>query len=141
MTKLRPLALLLVLALPAFAELPPEVYLAMQQASPEVLHIEILSVDIDRDFHKPDGCGFFEFEIDRNLTVKAKVLSVIRSRSGVRPGAMLEIKYTSVRRCEGFTGPRSIPLLYEKDRVFAYLTKTNRGFEPAARGASFESKR
>ena|ERR671924_119259 len=99
---MRVLTAFLLLATPAFAELPPEVYLAMQQASPEVLHIEILSVDIDRDFHKPDGC---------------------------------------VRHCEGFVGPRSIPLLYEKDRVYAYLTKTNRGFEPAARGASFESMR
>ena len=121
----------------ALGELAPEVYQAMQQAAPEVLQLEILSVEIDRDFHKPDGCGFFEFEITRNVVVEAKVLSVVRSRIGIRPGAVLRIPYTSVKRCEGFSGPRSLLLLSEKDRVYAYLAKTERGLAPAARGASF----
>lgn len=135
------IAALIAMSPAALGELAPEVYRAMQQASPELLHLEILSVEIDRDFHKPDGCGFFEFEIERNVVVKAKVLSVIRSRAGVRPSAVLEIEYTSVKRCSGFSGPRSIPVLSEKDRVCAYLEKTSRGFAPAARGASFEIHR
>ncbi|HEX6095288.1 MAG TPA: hypothetical protein VF432_03105 [Thermoanaerobaculia bacterium] len=136
------LVALFVFAAPlALGELAPEVYKAMQQAAPEVLYLEVTEVDIDRDFHKPSGCGFFEFEVLRNVTAKAKVLRVVRSRSGVRPGAVITVPYQSLRQCSGFSGARPIPLLEEGMKTYAYLTAARRGFEPAARGASFSPER
>ena len=131
------IAIFLAAAPIAFGEIAPEVYAAMQRDAPELLQIEVLSADIDREWHKPDSCGFFEFEIERTVVVKARVHAVIRSRANVRSGAIIEIPYTSVKRCSGYAGPRSIALLSKRDRVLAYLMKSDRGFAPAARGASF----
>jgi hypothetical protein len=132
-------ALFATAALNAFAELPPEVYRELQQKSPELVQIVVTDAEIDRDFHKPRGCGFFEFEIERHVVVKARVTSVVRSASGLRPGMAIEIRYSSTRHCEGWAGPRPIPVLDEDQRVFAYLRKAGSGYVPAARGASFEA--
>jgi hypothetical protein len=125
----------------AFGELAPEVYQAMQRAAPEVLYVEVLDVDIDRKLHKPSGCGFFEFEVERNVTMQVKVLRVVRSRTGVRPGTVITVPYQSIRQCSGFSGARPIPLLEEGTKTYAYLTAGRRGFGPAARGASFPPQR
>ncbi len=120
-----------------FGEIAPEVYQAMQRAAPEVLYIEVTDVDIDRDLHKPSGCRFFELEVERKVVAQAKVLRVVRSRTGVRPGTTISVTYTSLRQCSGFTGPRPIPVLEEGKKTYAYLASAKRGFEPAALGASF----
>jgi hypothetical protein len=127
----------LLIATAAFAEVAPEVYEEMQRKAPEVLQLEVVDVDVDRELRKPYGCRFFEFEVSRHVTVKAKVLSVVRSRSGVRAGSVIEIEYESLRQCSGWSGPRPIPLLVKKERVRAYLEKGEGGFAPAAMGASF----
>lgn len=141
MSKKRILAVVLLAALPAVAELAPEVYAALQQKAPEVLSLQVVEVKIDRDWHKPDGCGFFEFEVERDVVVQARVLAVTRSESGLRPGTVIQIPYESIRRCSGYSGARSIPLLEEEEKVVAYLAKNGRYYAPAARGASFESLR
>lgn len=135
------LAALLFLAVPiALGELAPEVYLALQRDAPELVQLEIVDVEIDRELKKPRGCGFFEFEVVRHVTAKAKVMKVIRSRSGVKPGATIEVRYVSLKQCEGWTGARPIPLLDEDTRVYAWLVYTGRRFAPAARGASFAAE-
>lgn len=131
------LAVLLFVASTAMGELAPEVYRALQRDAPELLQIEVTDVEIDREFRKPRGCGFFDFEVVRDVTAKAKVVKVIRSRAGVRPGATIDIRYASLSPCEGWVGPRPIPVLDEGTRVYAYLVHTGRRFAPAARGASF----
>ena len=133
------LAVCIAVALTTYAELAPEVYRAMQRDSPELVQIVVTDTDIDRDFNKPRGCGIFEFEIERDVVLKARVTSVVRSASGLRPGMAIVIRYSSTRHCEGWVGPRPIPVLDEDQRVFAYLKKTGSGYEPAARGASFEA--
>ena len=139
MTHIARLAILIAIAPFAFAELAPEVYRAMQQQAPELLYVEVTDVDIDRDFRKPSGCGFFEFEITRNVVLQAKVLRVMRSASNVKPGTMISVRYASLKQCEGWVGARPIPLLDEDQKVYAYLSRAERGFVPAARGASFAS--
>ena len=137
---LRRVALLLAICmatLAALGELAPEVYAALRREAPEVLYVEVIGVDVDRDLHKPPGCGFWELEVERHVTVQAKVLRVVRSRTGVRAGRRLSVRYRSLRRCSGFSGPRSIPVLDEGTKTYAYLTKVGRRFSPAARGASF----
>jgi hypothetical protein len=132
---------LLAVSVPLFGELAPEVYEQMQREAPELLQVEVAGVDFDRELGHPQGCGLFEFEVSKHAVVKAKVVAVTRTRAGVKPGDVIEIRYTSVKRCSGFAGPRSIPMLAKGDRVQAWLAKGTRSFEPAARGASFEKWR
>jgi hypothetical protein len=134
-------ALLLAASAALLGELAPEVYQEMQRNAPELLQLEVTSVDVDRELRKPRGCPFFEFEVERHVTVDAKVLAVVRSRTGVRPGAVIRIAYTSTRRCSGWNGAGPIPVLAKKARVYAYLAKAEEGFAPAAWGASFTDRR
>lgn len=129
------LVLLLLVSLAATAELAPEVYEKMQREAPELFSIQVTDVEVDRSFRM---CSLFDWEVTRRVDLKAKVVSVTRTRSGVKPGAVIEVKYMSLSPCEGWNGARPIPLLSEGDRVPAYLAKSGAHFEPAARGASFE---
>jgi hypothetical protein len=120
-----------------FAELPPSVYEDLQRAAPEALSIQVMDVEIHRSIAKPSACSFFDFEIRRAARARARVFGVIRSQSGVRPGDVITIDYTSVKPCYGVNGPRPIELLKEGDRVNAFLIKSGNVFVPAARGATF----
>jgi hypothetical protein len=133
--------LLLIAAEGALAELPPFVYEDLQRKAPEVLYIQVSSTDVHRSLAKPHGCAFFDFEIVRQVNVEARVIRVIRSAVGVRPGDKIEIDYTSVNRCSGWSGPRSIQMLRDGDQVYAFLSRGDRAgsFVPAARGATFSS--
>jgi hypothetical protein len=133
------IAILLILATAVLADLSPDVYKDLQRKAPEVLYIQVSSVDLHRRFAKPSGCAFFDFEVIRNVTVEARVVRVVRSQTGVHAGDVIEIEYSSIRRCSDWNGPRSMHLLREGDRVYAFLSRRGRtaSFEPAARGATF----
>jgi len=133
------IAILLMIAAPVLAELPPDVYKDMQRKAPEVLFIQVSSVRVHRRFAKPSGCAFFDFEVIREVKVDARILRVARSETRVHAGETIEIEYSSISRCSGWDGPRSIQLLESGDRVYAFLTRRGRtaSFEPAARGATF----
>jgi hypothetical protein len=133
------IVILLLIATADLAELPPDVYKDMQRKSPEVLYIQVSSVQVHRSFAKPSGCAFFDFEVIREIKIEARVLRVVRSETGVHPGDTIEIEYSSISRCSGWDGPRSIQLLESGDRVYAFLARRGRAasFEPAARGATF----
>ena len=133
------IAIFLMIATAVLAELSPDVYRDLQRKAPEVLYIQVSSVDVHRRFAKPSGCPFFDFEVIREVKVNARVLRVARSATGVRPGDVIEIEYSSINRCSGWSGPRSIQMLRNGDRVYAFLARRRRtaGFEPAARGATF----
>jgi hypothetical protein len=132
---------LLTIATAALAELPPDVYKSMQRKAPEVLYIQVSSVHVHRKFAKPSGCPFFDFEVIREVKVDARVLRVVHSETGVHTGDLIKIEYSSVSRCSGWDGPRSIQMLQSGDRVYAFLTRRGRTtfFEPAARGATFST--
>jgi hypothetical protein len=128
---------LLLIAATVVAELSPEVYRDLQRKSPEVLHIQVSAVDIHRRFAKPAGCEFFDFEVIREVRVEARVLRVVRSESRIRAGDVIAIAYSSINRCSGWSGPRSMTVLRNGDRVYAFLVRRGSSFEPAARGATF----
>jgi hypothetical protein len=132
---------ILLIATAVMAELSPEVYRDLQRKSPEVLYIQVSAVDVHRRFAKPSGCEFFDFEVIREVRVQARVLRVIRSESHVRAGDVIEIGYSSINRCSGWSGPRSVPMLRNGDHVYAFLVRRGHAasFEPAARGATFSA--
>lgn len=134
-----PIAILLIFATAVRADLSPDVYKDLQRTAPEVLYIQVSSVDVHRRFAKPSSCSFFDFEVIRDVRVAARVLRVVRSGTGIRAGDVIEIDYSSVSSCSGVNGPRSIQMLRNGDRLYAFLARHGRGrvFEPAARGATF----
>jgi hypothetical protein len=134
-----PIAILLTIATVVLAELPPDVYKDLQRKAPEVLYIQVSSVRVHRTFAKPAGCGFFDFEVIREVKAEARVLRVVRSENRVHPGDVINVEYSSISRCSGWDGPRSIPMLASGDRVYAFLARRGHtaSFEPAARGATF----
>jgi hypothetical protein len=134
-----PIAILLTIATVVLAELPPDVYKDLQRKAPEVLYIQGLSVQVHRTFAKPPGCAFFDFEVIREVRAESRVLRVVRSESRVHAGDLIAIEYSSISRCSGWDGPRSIQMLASGDRVYAFLARRGRtaSFEPAARGATF----
>lgn len=133
------ISIFLILAAAVMADLSPDVYKDLQGKAPEALYIQVSSVDVHRSFAKPSGCSFFDFEVIRNVKVDARVVRVIRSETGVHPGDVIEIEYSSISRCSDWNGPRSIPLLRKSDLAYAFLARRGRtaSFEPAARGATF----
>jgi hypothetical protein len=133
------IAILLILATAVLADLSPDVYKELQRKAPEVLYIEVSAVDVHRSFAKPSGCSFFDFEVIREVKVEARVARTVRSETGIHPGEVIEIEYSSISRCSDWNGPRSIQLLRKGDRVYAFLSRRGRtaSFEPAARGATF----
>ena len=135
------IAILLIVATSVLADLSPDVYKDLQRKAPEVLYIQVSSVDVHRTFAKPSRCSFFDFEVIREVRVAARVLRVVRSGTGIRAGDVIEIGYSSVSSCSGVNGPRSIPVLRNGDRIYAFLARRGRTpvFEPAARGATFSS--
>jgi hypothetical protein len=133
-------AIVILAALAIFAEISPEEYRKMQQASPDVVYIQVSSVDLHRHIAKGSGCSWWDFEMRRDATVEARVLDVVRTASGLRRGATITIKYTSIKRCYGWNGARSNELLQPNERVYAFLQRDAGGvYVPAARGASFSS--
>lgn len=133
------IVILLIVSTAALADLSPDVYKDLQRKAPEVLSIQVSSVDVHRSFAKPSGCAFFDFEVIRNVNVEARVIRVVRSATGVHPGDVIEIEYSSISRCSDWNGPRSIPLLRKGEMVYAFLARRGRtaSFDPAARGATF----
>lgn len=129
----------LIAALTLFAEISPEEYAKMQRAAPEIVLVQIADVTIHRSLAKPAGCSWFDFEVHRNVRLQARVMRVVHTSTNLHPGSTITIDYLSVNRCSGFQGPRSIEVLHAGQQVYAYLTKANDVYEPAARGASFSA--
>ena len=133
------IAILLIVTTAVLADLSPDVYKDLQRKAPEVLYIQVSSVNVHRRFAKPSSCSFFDFEVIREVKVEARVIRIVRSGTGIRAGDVIEIDYLSISSCSGVNGPRSIPMLRNGDRVYAFLARRGRtkSFEPAARGATF----
>jgi hypothetical protein len=106
------------------AELPPGSYDTLRVEAPEALLIEVLGVKKAAKGNATE------------VVAMARVLHVERTKAGLRPGAMVEIRYIHLNT--PIPGPRPVPLLAEKAIVPAFLKKgEGKDFEPAAYGMSF----
>jgi len=113
------------------AELPPSVYEARQKSAPELLNIEILRVEIEPG-DAPER---------QNVRIMALVNKVTRTATDVKEGGLINIFYTVTARQNGWAGPGEIPILEEKDKTVAYLTKVEASDEyaPAAGAMTFRN--
>ena len=118
-------------ALSTHAELPPSVYKDLQDKSPEALTIKVESVRISTT----DEPRFKRLDI----TAEARVETVIRSASGLKPGDAIRISYVRLDHKQPLAGP-SEPDILQKGRSYpAFLAKAEKDdvYTMAARGYSF----
>ena len=113
------------------AELPPYVYKEWQQKAPESLVIKILSVKTE----ETDEPRLARVAV----TLEARVERVSRSRSGLKPGEVIRIRYEHRRHKEPLAGPSEVPVLKKGRSYPAYLKRGEMKGEytPAAGGYSF----
>lgn len=115
---------------PARAEIAPEYYARDQAKAPERLTLKVRSVDTS-------ACPF-EMCDSQDVTATAEVTEVIRSASGLKPGAVITLKWKRVVPSRGWSGPRPLRALAVGESVPAWLHKSEaEHYEPAARGYSF----
>jgi len=119
-------------ATPAKAELPPDVYAHYQAEAPEVLQIRVEQVA-----SKP--VSLFDWS-KRTESVQATVLKVTRSKSGVKKGDRISIRYERLIPKGGWAGPSPAPPLEKGQEYPAYLEKAQDGtFGLGAKGKSFSA--
>jgi hypothetical protein len=118
-------------ALSTHGELPPSVYKELQEKSPEALTIKVESVRI---------LTTDEPKLKRlDITAKARVETVTRSASGLKPGDAIRIIYAHLEHKQPLFGP-SEPAVLEEGRSYpAFLSKAEKDgfYTAAARGFSF----
>jgi hypothetical protein len=118
-------------ALSTHGELPLSVYKDLQEKSPEALTIKVKSVRISTT----DEPRFKMLDI----TAEARVETVIRSASGLKPGDAIRITYVHLDHKQSLAGP-SEPDALQKGRSYpAFLAKAEKDeiYTTAARGYSF----
>ncbi|MFZ5628484.1 MAG: hypothetical protein ACOY5B_05105 [Spirochaetota bacterium] len=126
---------LLVCATAIAAEIHPMYYAGQQRSAPEFLAIVVEAVE-------PKTLPRDEYVATR---VRAKVNRVARSRSRIKRGAAIEIRYTIFQPRAGYAGPMPMPHLKAGDRHVFYgrvMERTKEGLwvlEPVAGGRSFDT--
>lgn len=111
------------------AELPPMAYQEMQRTAPEALAIRVLSVKtVARKC--PEGTNIA-------VTVVARVATVERSASDLRPGMRITIVYKHCRRDRAIFGASEVPILEKGKSCVAFLEQDGAVYHPAAGGFSF----
>jgi hypothetical protein len=112
------------------AELPPQAYIEQQQKAGEELRIRV-------DDLASVSKGLFNRSSFTD-TVKATVLEVVRSKSGVKKDDVISITYQRLVPDNSRAGPSPVPKLKEGNEYTAFLTKGADGkFTIAAQGMSF----
>ncbi|MBR56759.1 MAG: hypothetical protein CMH54_01740 [Myxococcales bacterium] len=116
----------------AAAVINPKLLKQAQNNAPEQLILQVLKVTVDKKGR------------DWKVLATARVQEVKASRSGLKVGAEITIRYTSRRPPErpGWTGPKPTPVL-SKGLIGAYLNGPGRdgAYRPAARSRSFTAPR
>jgi hypothetical protein len=111
----------------ALAELPPGAYQQLRSNAPEALKIKVLKVHTQG--LKPNTL---------KVEVQAKVLSVVRSASKLKPGSMIRIVYEVDKQVPQRVGPRAVPVLKAGLLYAAFLAQDDKIYTPAAYGDSFD---
>src|SRR4051812_19619609 len=83
------------------AELPPSAYEKMQSEAPEVLRLHVLRVEV-----QPTDAAAI-----REVTMLAEATKVGRSKTKLKPGDMITVKYRITTHESGWVGPGEVPIL------------------------------
>ena len=115
----------------ASAELPPSAYKERQEKAPEALVIRVRSVS------KRETNDEKWRQID--FTIEAEVQKVEHSATKLKPGTIIQIRYSQHQYREPIAGPSEVPALKEGQVCPAYLSGDGKAYSPAAGGYSFET--
>jgi hypothetical protein len=112
------------------AELPPSAYEKMQSEASEVLRVHVLRVDVQ----PTDDAAI------REVTMLAETIKVGRSKTKLKSGDMITIKYRITTHEPGWVGPGEVPVLKDDQETVAYLAPVTgaQEYAPAAGAMSFE---
>jgi hypothetical protein len=124
------IVLLIAMVLKASGELPPSVYKDLQANSPEALTILVEGVRVS----STQGKTATKLEI----TAEARVETIQRSASGLKPGDVIRIRYVHRDNKPPLPGP-SEPEILTKNRIYpAFLIRSEKEvYTTAAGGYSF----
>ena len=105
--------------------------------APEAVAITVLSVGLKekRRAVEPGGTSVLY-----DVAIKARVTKVVRSASGLVPGAVIPIRYESWKHTEPVMGPAELFVLKKGESWYAYLSRDGSEYSPAAGAASFSSR-
>jgi hypothetical protein len=117
----------------SWAELPPSAYKQMQQKAPEVLVIKVDTVQT-KILEQPKR------KLIR-VSAQAQVREVFRSKTGLKPGAVIRIRYEHSQFKTPMPGPSQIPILKPGEVFPAYLIRdqNKKEYLPTAGGYSFNT--
>lgn len=117
------------------ADYPPSVYVEMQESAPEVFRIQVQQVHTEPTTQMT--AAFHPILVD----VKAKVVEVLRTASGVKAGEDIPIRYISFGNPPGVVGLVGPEILEAQTAYMAYLQldQEQNAFVIAAKGESFVS--
>ena len=124
-----PAALVITLSSASYAALPPAAYQAWQKEAPEYVAIKVRSVKTSETDERDS--------VKVAVTAEVQVKQVRRSRSGLKVGDVIVIRYERQTFKKPMPGPASVPLLVKGQDCPAYLKKLSKGYEPAAGAYSF----
>lgn len=124
------------------AELPPDVYREMQAEAPESLVITVQGVHA---IQRKQSWGQRTY-----VTVSARVKQVHRSKSKLKTGRLIYIRYTRDQHNSPMAGPGLVPLLRRGQTCPAFLKFSGKGtgnreakriyYAPAAGSHSFNAR-
>jgi len=119
---------LLLVASSASAVINPKILKRSRDRASEKLVLNVLKVTVARK------------GLSSDVTAKAKVQLVRQSRTGLKKGDKITIKYTSRSLPKRATGPKPTPII-SKGKIGAFLHGSKGTYFPAARSMSFVSAR
>ena len=114
-----------ILARSTLAEISTDAYTQMRSNAPESLKIRVIKVKTQK---LPNSLM---------VDVQAKVISVGRSKSKLKPGSLIKIRYESIIPQPGWVGPHPTAVL-KKAVYSALLTQDGKVYVPAAYSQSFD---
>lgn len=122
-----------VLAPSARAELPPSAYEELKASATDVVEIEVSRVALNRR----DGQNLR----DISVYADARVTGVTRSKSGLKVGQKISLRYLTFEFLRSaWTGPGPALTVEQGKRYRAWLKKGGPHFYIAAKGRSLEEK-
>jgi hypothetical protein len=123
----------LTLSTHSWAELPPSAYRQLQKNAAEVLVIKVDTVQTKTQ-EQPKR------KLIR-VNAQAQVREVFRTKTGLKPGALIQIRYEHSQFKNPMPGPSQIPILKPGQVLPAYLMvdRNKKEYLPVAGGYSFNT--
>lgn len=129
--------------------LPPNAYQQWKESAPEVATLEVLSAETQPSVSETAGTKVQLRRTEISVDVRARILTVERTATGLQPGAAIGLRYVHRPLIQQMmqdgkwvdvkmAGATPIPILEKGGKVTAWMRRLRDDeFEPAAEAESF----